>query len=212
MSDYVGSQDIATLQQEAVAAAQQYGVPTDLFTSIIQGESGFNPNAVNPLTGAEGLGQILPSTANQPGYGLQQLTNPLDPQSNLNFAAQYLQTLYQKLGTWIGAVAAYSGTPAGSLPYAGNNQQNNIVNAALAADQSAISGGTAPAPANPAFNQATGATTPAPSWIGSALSSAQSGLQKLLLQGGGIILGVVVIGIGLALLAKSDVSKTLGGR
>lgn len=122
-----------SLYQQAIQAAQTYGVPPDLFTSIIAGESNWNPNAVSS-TGAQGLGQVLPSTARQPGYGVTPLSNPFDATSNLNFSAQYLAALRNRSGSWSGAVNAYSGTPAGGTPYANNNQQSNILAAIANAD------------------------------------------------------------------------------
>jgi len=42
------------------AAAREFGVPVGDFLRVIGCESGFNPSAVNPSSGALGLGQHLP--------------------------------------------------------------------------------------------------------------------------------------------------------
>ena len=47
-------------------AARRYGVPEDLFISLIEQESGFNPTAESPK-GAYGLTQLMPNTAAELG-------------------------------------------------------------------------------------------------------------------------------------------------
>ena len=47
-------------------AARRYGVPEDLFLSLIEQESGFNPTAQSPK-GAYGLTQLMPDTAAELG-------------------------------------------------------------------------------------------------------------------------------------------------
>jgi hypothetical protein len=128
-----------SLTQYAETAANTYGVPYGLFSALIQGESGWNPNSVSN-TGAIGLGQILPSTATNPGYGVSGVSaNQLyDPQTNLDFSASYLRGLYNQSGSWLGAVTGYNLGPGnvgtGQLPYAGNSNQAAILNAAQQAD------------------------------------------------------------------------------
>jgi hypothetical protein len=175
------------LYAAAQSSAATYGVPSSLFTSIIAGESNWNPNAYNPASGASGLGQVLASTARAPGYGVQPLSNAFDPQANLNFSAAYLAALYQKTGSWYGAVMSYSGTPVGGTPYRGNSQQSNILSAAQSADSGNVmntsqsTGATTygfdpttgaytiPTPAGTAGSQAN-ATPSTPGWIDQAWS------------------------------------------
>lgn len=82
--------------QQATAGT---GVPSDLVAAVSQTESGWDPNAVSK-TGARGLMQVLPSTAQQPGYGVA----PIDPAqlgdagTNLRFGAQYIAGLGRKYG------------------------------------------------------------------------------------------------------------------
>lgn len=83
------------------AAAAQNGLNPDFLRGTIATESSFNPRAISP-TGALGLGQVLPSTANDPGYAgtspiagglplLRSSNSPLfDPVTNINFSAAYL--------------------------------------------------------------------------------------------------------------------------
>jgi hypothetical protein len=115
----------------AQSDAAAYGVPSGLFSDIIQAESGFNPNAYNPASGASGIAQFLPSTAANPGYGVAPF-NPFNPGDALSSAAQYLAALRARLGSWTGAVQAYSGVGTGT-PYPGNS--------AIAADLQAADSG-----------------------------------------------------------------------
>lgn len=80
--------------------AQQYqdldaknGLPPGTMYGVFRTESNENPNAVNPTSGAVGIGQVLPSTAANPGFGLKP-GNARDPE----FAAQYMGALYKKFG------------------------------------------------------------------------------------------------------------------
>ena len=60
-----------------IEASQKYGVSYDLLTAIAEQESGFNPNAVSN-TGAMGIMQIMPATANE-----LKLTHPFDAYENI---------------------------------------------------------------------------------------------------------------------------------
>jgi hypothetical protein len=99
-----------SLYAEAIAAANQYGVPQQLFLDQINAESGFDPNVPPSATGALGLGQILPSTAANPGLSMAGIdpSGLSDPATNLAFAAQYDAALYRQTGSWEGAMEAYN--------------------------------------------------------------------------------------------------------
>ena len=114
------------LYSMAQRSASSYGVPFDLFSSIINAESRWNPNATNAASGAMGLGQVLRSTARDPGYGVKPLTAPYDPQSNLDFAASYLSAMFRQTGSWFGATQRYSGS-GNAVPYQGNSLQGPIL-------------------------------------------------------------------------------------
>lgn len=101
----------------AVDAANRYGIPPDLFLRQINQESGFNPAAYNPSSGATGVAQIVPSTAANPGYGISPV-DPNDPMASLDFAAHYDSVLYGKTGSYTGMLNSYgTGTnnPAGDI-------------------------------------------------------------------------------------------------
>jgi hypothetical protein len=112
-------------QAAIAAAAQQYGVPQNFLTTMLGTEnSGFNPNLVNPKSGAIGLGQFMPSTAqNVPGYGPVDPTNPI---ASINAMAAYLANLQKNTGqsgaqSWLTAGMQYKG--AGSFMSQGVSSQ-----------------------------------------------------------------------------------------
>jgi len=120
-------------QDLATQAAGQYGVPEPLFNDVIAAESSFNPIAYNSASGAAGIAQFIPSTAsNVPGYGA---VDPYNAPSALSAAAAYLSTLFQRTGSWTGALNAYSGNSSGGAPYPGNS--------AIAGDLAGLGGSTA---------------------------------------------------------------------
>ncbi len=83
-----------------------------LFRSLIQAESAFNPNALSPK-GAVGLGQLMPDTARQLGV------NPHDMRQNLDGSARYFLTQLSKFGSVERALAAYNAGPHRVEEYGG---------------------------------------------------------------------------------------------
>ena len=76
-------------------ASQKYGLPPDLIIAQMRQESGFDANAKGKA-GEIGLMQIMPSTAQNPGMGLQgvdpaTLTGPQNARNNIMFGAAYLR-------------------------------------------------------------------------------------------------------------------------
>ena len=176
-------------QQLATQAAQSAGVPVDMFLAQIGIESGWDNNSVSS-TGAVGLGQILPSTAASPGYGVSpvspsQLT---DPASNLNFAAQYDAALYQATGSWGNALAAYNVGPGAYQTTAPSPAYQNLI--------AQVNGGTV-------GTTTSGSTAASATGAGSAgtatagLQSQESGFFSLLF---GNLSGWIAVIIGAGLL------------
>lgn len=95
-------------QERADYHAQRTGIDRNLFRSLINQESRWNPNAVSPV-GAVGLGQVMPDTAKAPGFGVQPLANAYDPEENLRFSADYLSALNKRYkGNTNKTLAAYN--------------------------------------------------------------------------------------------------------
>lgn len=94
-----------SVSQLIANAAARYGVPSQIAMEVAVQESGLNPNAVSPA-GAQGVMQLMPATAAQLG-----VSDPFNPQQNVNGGVQYLSQLYAKYGSWDLALAAYNWGP-----------------------------------------------------------------------------------------------------
>jgi cell wall-associated NlpC family hydrolase len=89
------------------------GVPASLLAAVAKQESGFDPQAVSSA-GAEGLMQLMPSTA--AGLGV----NPFDPLQAVTGAAQLLGSYLQQYnGSVPLALAAYNAGPGAVARYGG---------------------------------------------------------------------------------------------
>jgi soluble lytic murein transglycosylase-like protein len=104
------------LVAHAVSMAERYNLPRDIFLSLIQQESRFNPTAVSPR-GAIGLGQLMPATARELNV------DPRDPMQNLEGSARYLRQMLDRFGDMELALAAYNAGPS-RVRQAGNTIPN----------------------------------------------------------------------------------------
>lgn len=94
----------AYYMQLAREAARKAGVPEDLFLSLIEQESGFDPTVVSPK-GAMGLTQLMPDTAKELGV------DPQNVEQNLAGGARYLSQMMNRFPNLNMALAAYNAGP-----------------------------------------------------------------------------------------------------
>lgn len=99
-------------QQIAIDAARTAGIDPNLFTRLIQQESGFNPSAVSPA-GAQGIAQFMPGTAADLGI------DPNDPEAALYASASLLREYLDRFGSYELALAAYNAGPGAVEQYRG---------------------------------------------------------------------------------------------
>jgi len=86
--------------------AERHHLDGLLVASVIEAESGFNPEALSPR-GAQGLMQVMPST---PGYPEE--TGAYDPVVNIDLGTRYLRNLLRRFdGDLVLALAAYNAGP-----------------------------------------------------------------------------------------------------
>lgn len=187
----------AELKAAAVASANKYGVPVDMFLWQIGKESAWNPNAQNPKSTAGGIAQFVDGTADM--FKI----NKWDPIQALDAAAKYDAQLYAKEGTWKAALTRY-GTLHGADQQT-LNEFDQVLGGGAVEEQGIMSkiadgakkvwDGSAFGLYSDTFKNLTGTGTPSGAWD----------FQKMASTGVFIVLGLIVIAI--AVLSNDSVRK-----
>jgi Transglycosylase SLT domain len=104
----------ADLHQLMTQAGANHNLDVDLLASVVRAESGGNIHAVS-RTGAQGLMQLMPGTANELG-----VTDSFRADQNINGGTAYLDTLLVRYHENLAlALAAYNAGPAAVDKYHG---------------------------------------------------------------------------------------------
>ena len=157
-----------------------------------------NPDTAVSSSGATGLFQILPSTASNPGYGVNSLqTGQLDnPTASANFAAQYINNLIATGLTPAQAIQQYSGGN-----YTLSQVQQAAGNTGLSNNMVGIIGGGV----NQTYQGSTG-NTPIIQQAQQAATGTYAWIVELVERGGIVIVGVAILIVGLVFMLEQ--SKT----
>lgn len=94
-------------------AASDNGLPAELLKAVAVAESRMNPRA-RSRAGAEGLMQLVPSTARHLG-----VADPYDPEQSIQGGATYLAKQVARFGSYELALAAYNAGPGNVERYGG---------------------------------------------------------------------------------------------
>jgi soluble lytic murein transglycosylase-like protein len=92
--------------------SKKHGLDSDLVRSVIEVESGFDPNAVSE-DGAKGMMQLMPDTAAEMGV------DPDDPAQNIKGGTEYLAKQIDEFGNVKEALAAYNAGPGAVKQHGG---------------------------------------------------------------------------------------------
>ncbi|WP_026421634.1 transglycosylase SLT domain-containing protein [Actinokineospora inagensis] len=111
-SKYSTSGDSSAYANLFAQATAKYGLPSGLLSAVAKQESNYNPNAVSGA-GAQGLMQLMPSTASSLGV------NAFDPAQAVDGAARLLKSNLQSFGSVPLALAAYNAGPGAVRKYDG---------------------------------------------------------------------------------------------
>lgn len=128
--------------------ALKEGIDPAIFIAQLNQESGFNPKAKNPKSGATGIAQFMPSTAKGMGF-----TAGVDPLRDIRMAAQYMKSkLKMYNGDYRLALASYNAGSGNVAKYGGVppfKETQNYVNSIMSMsgkgtnDRGMLTGGVA---------------------------------------------------------------------
>lgn len=83
-------------------AESKYSLPRNLLARQLWQESRYDPTIVNRYSGAQGIAQFMPATADS--FGI----DPFNAAQAIDAAGKYMRQLYGQVGSWLLALAAYN--------------------------------------------------------------------------------------------------------
>lgn len=99
-----------TIREDIATAEERQGLPTGLLLAVLEHESGLNPAARSVNQGGSAPGSIDRGIAQINDYWHPDVSDEqaYDPSFAIPWAAQFLSQLYQRCGTWKGALSSYN--------------------------------------------------------------------------------------------------------
>jgi len=89
-----------------------YALPPSILARLLYQESHFRfdiiTGAVLSPVGAQGIAQVMPLTAENPGFNTPRLSDPFNPSEAIPWAGAYLSGLFKYSKDWRKALAAYN--------------------------------------------------------------------------------------------------------
>ena len=112
VSPWCQSHHFNTIDAMILDMAEKYGLDPALIKALVKAESDFDPMAVSK-DGAIGLMQLMPQTAKE-----MKVTNPFDPQENVEGGTKYFRHLWEAFeGDIVLSIAAYNAGKNAVLKY-----------------------------------------------------------------------------------------------
>lgn len=114
-----------SIREQALAAAQKYGIPQKIFFALINQESGWDYKSYSSA-GAIGLTQVMPFNITAMGYDVETFKN--SPAIQLDLGARFLSDQYKTFARWDLALAAYNAGPGAVKKYGGIPPYRETIN------------------------------------------------------------------------------------
>lgn len=95
----------AQVGQMLDAASEKYGIPANILKAVAWQESGWNQKALS-FDGQHGKGVMQ---IDDRFHAFARTSDVFDPAKNIDYGAKYLKDLYEKTGSWAGALKRYNG-------------------------------------------------------------------------------------------------------
>jgi hypothetical protein len=196
--------------------ADSYGIPREIFQSLVSVESGWNVDAANPGSSAYGLTQLTNAAAIDAHN-----TDKYTYEGNLKGGADYLSQKYKQTGNWNDALAAYNQGYGNYKNAAGQAYAEKVMTLANTANKNAGIGGGSTATGMNGNQIERTLYDPMGNVIGVGYEPAETDTSKTESKGvlgfvkdqmGNVsfmVLGVVIIAVALVMTGKNTVTEVV---